>query len=77
MTAKLNAIPAELLLNAEIVDGEMEKQMDKLVQPEYEVNNDISDVISFPELSTVTTVFMTHGAPLPTNIDALSCYFYF
>ena len=67
MTAKLNAIPAELLLNAEIVDGEMEKQMDKLVQPEYEVNNDTSDVISFPELPTV---FMTHGAPLPTNIDA-------
>ena len=56
-----------MLLNTEIVDGEMEKQMDKLVQPEYEANNDISDIIAFTELPTV---FMTHGAPLPTNIEA-------
>ena len=64
MTRKLRAIPEELLLNAEIVDGKMEQQMDKLVQPECEETN---DDITFPELPTV---FMTHNAPIPTDVDA-------
>ena len=67
MTRSLSDIPQQLLLNAEIVDGEMEQQMDKLVQQECEDNNEASDDITFPELPTV---FMTHSAPPPTNVDA-------
>ena len=67
MTQKMNNIPSQLLKNTEIIDSDMEKKMEQLLQPKKVIKTDENDDAFFPDLPTV---FLTHSAPLPTNLNA-------
>lgn len=68
MTKKLENISSQLLKKVEIIDGEMELKMDKLVGPDCETETKATnETITFPDFPTV---FMTHSAPLPSDINA-------
>lgn len=70
ISSKLIDIPSELLQRAEIIHGEMENRMDKMVLDDCDNQTDpTNEDVNFPNLPTV---FMTHNAPLPTDVDGPS-----
>jgi hypothetical protein len=67
MSSKLTDIPSVLLKRAEIIHGEMENRMDKMVLYDYDNQTDpTNENVNFLNLPTA---FMTHNAPLPTDVD--------
>jgi hypothetical protein len=73
MSEKLNNIPTQLLYNAQVIQGDMERRIDGIAQEDC--NNETTAVngnIHFPDLPTV---FVTHTTPPPTDVNQPSASF--